>query len=230
MNCCGLGTDYEDLTYGGMSANANLIEFGLNVGPAGRPHPQRGAIYVRNVAQGTLSLVSRSDAGVPGNNDSFAGGISPGGRYVIFSSWASNLVSGVMPHHADVFVVDRRRHTIHRIDVGPHGGVANGASLAIGISAGGRYRVFMSAASNLVAGDTNHAWDVFIRDRHTGRTVRVDRPRPAPRLTAASARSLDRRGRGDTRRALAGLRVPFDEPRFAQRPRPHPHVPARTLY
>ncbi len=182
VNCCGLGTDYEDLTYGGMSANANLIEFGLNVGPAGRPHPQREQIYVRNVAAGTLSLVSRSDAGVPGNNDSFAGGISPGGRYVIFSSWASNLVSGVTPDHTDVFVVDRRRHTIHRIDVGPHGGVANGASLAIGISAGGRYRVFISAASNLVAGDTNQAWDVFIRDRHTGRTVRVD-------LSAAGAQA-----------------------------------------
>jgi hypothetical protein len=93
---------------------------------------------------------------------------------VIFSSWASNLSSGVMPHHTDVFVFDRRRDTIHRIDVGPRGGVANGSSLAIGISAGGRYRVFMSAASNLVAGDTNHAWDLFIRDRRTGRTVRAD--------------------------------------------------------
>ena len=57
---------------------------------------------------------------------------------------------------------------------GPHGGVGNGAGLAIAISAGGRYRVFISSATNLVAGDTNAAWDVFIRDRHTGKTVRVD--------------------------------------------------------
>jgi hypothetical protein len=34
--------------------------------------------------------------------------------------------------------------------------------------------VFASTASNLVPGDTNRAWDVFVRDRHTGRTVRVD--------------------------------------------------------
>jgi hypothetical protein len=173
VNCCDLGTDFEDLTYGGMSADANLISFGLNVGPSG-PNPAIEQVYVRNIARGTTSVVSRTTAGTPGNNDSFAGGISPGGRYVIFSSWASNLVPGVMPHHADVFVFDRRRDMIHRIDVGLHGGVANRASLAVAISAGGRYRVFISSASNLVTGDTNRAWDVFIRDRHTGKTVRAD--------------------------------------------------------
>jgi hypothetical protein len=174
VSCCGLGADYQDMSYGGMSADANLIAFAVNAGPSDPADPGRIQVYVRNVARRTTSLVSRTAAGVPGNNASFAGGISPGGRYVIFSSWASNLVNGVMPHHTDVFVADRRLHTIHRVDVGPRGGVANGSSLAIGISAGGRYRVFMSAASNLVAGDTNHAWDIFIRDRHTGKTVRVD--------------------------------------------------------
>ena len=118
VNCCNLGTDFEDLTYGGMSADANLISFGLNVGPSG-PKPAIEQVYVRNIARGTTSVVSRTPAGTPGNNDSFAGGISPGGRYVIFSSWASNLVPGVTPHHTDVYVVDRRRDTIHRIDVGP---------------------------------------------------------------------------------------------------------------
>jgi hypothetical protein len=173
VNCCNLGTDFEDLTYGGMSADANQISFGLNAGPSG-PNPAIEQVYVRNIARGTTSVVSRTPAGTPGNNDSFAGGISPGGRYVIFSSWASNLVPGVTPHHADVFVFDRRRDTIHRIDVGPHGGAANRAGLAVSISAAGRYRVFISSATNLVAGDTNGAWDIFIRDRHTGKTVRVD--------------------------------------------------------
>jgi hypothetical protein len=173
VNCCNLGTDFEDLTYGGMSADANQISFGLNVGPSG-PNPAIDQVYVRNIARGTTSLISRTPAGAPGNNDSFGGGISPGGRYVIFSSWASNLAPGVMPHHADVFLFDRHRDTVHRIDVGLHGGVANGAGLALAVSAGGRYRVFLSDASNLVAGDTNGAFDVFVRDRHTGKTVRVD--------------------------------------------------------
>jgi Tol biopolymer transport system component len=184
VNCCGLGTDFEDLTFGGMSADANLITFGVNAGPSGSGHPSIEQVYVRNIVQGTTSIVSRTPGGVPGNNDSFAGGISPEGRYVIFSSFASNLVNGLTSHNEveHVYLFDRRRNTIHRIDVGPHGGVANGAGYAIGISAGGRYRVFASHATNLVAGDTNHAWDVFIRDRRTGRTVRVD-------LTAAGAQA-----------------------------------------
>jgi hypothetical protein len=173
VSCCGLGADFEDLSYGGMSPDANLITFGLNAGPSGG-NPEILQVYVRNVARGTTSLISRAPGGAPGNNISFAGGISPGGRYVIFASHASNLVAGDTNGHEDVFVRDRRLGTTHRVDLGPGGVQANGDGFAVGISAGGRYRVFASHASNLVAGDTNRAWDVFTRDRHTGKTVRVD--------------------------------------------------------
>jgi hypothetical protein len=173
VSCCGLGTDYEDLSLGGMSANANLITFGVNAGSSGG-NPGILQVEVRNVARGTTRLISRAPGGAPGNNHSFAGGISPGGRYVIFASYASNLVAGDTKGREDVFVRDRRRGTTHRVDVGTGGVQANGAGFAVGISAGGRYRVFASHASNLVAGDTNRAWDIFVRDRDTGRTVRVD--------------------------------------------------------
>jgi Tol biopolymer transport system component len=131
-------------------------------------------VYVRNVSRGTTSLISHGPGGAPGNNVSFAGGMSPGGRYVIFASYASNLVAGDTNAHEDVFVRDRRLGTTHRVDLGRGGVQANGDAFAVGISAGGRYRVFASHASNLVAGDTNGAWDIFVRDRHTGKTVRVD--------------------------------------------------------
>lgn len=47
------------------------------------------------------------------------------------------------------------------------------ASYSPNISADGRYVVFESGASNLVAGDNNGAYDVFVKDTLTGVTTRV---------------------------------------------------------
>ena len=60
-----------------------------------------------------------------------------------------------------------------RVSVGPGGAQADGGSFGPAISADGRYVAFMSGASNLVAGDTNHSPDVFVRDRVTHVTWRV---------------------------------------------------------
>jgi hypothetical protein len=172
-SCCGLGGDIKNLTFDGMSANANLVAFALDPGASDPAHDQF-QVYVRNIARHTTTLVSRNGAGMPGNGPSLGGAMSPGGRYVFFTSMATNLVPGDTNGHQDVFVRDRRRGTTRRIDLGLHG-QANGDAIALGISAGGRYRLFQSSASNLVAGDTNHAADLFLRDRRTGRTFRVDR-------------------------------------------------------
>src|SRR5205085_1316664 len=60
--------------------------------------------------------------------------------------------------------------TTERVSVGPHGAQANGSSFAPAISAHGRYVAFASAASNLVKGDTNGQFDVFVHDRLKGTT------------------------------------------------------------
>ncbi|TMK66906.1 MAG: hypothetical protein E6G53_03640, partial [Actinobacteria bacterium] len=60
-----------------------------------------------------------------------------------------------------------------RVSVDSHGAQDNGQSLKPAISANGRFVAFDSSASNLVAGDTNAAADVFVRDRKTGKTRRV---------------------------------------------------------
>jgi hypothetical protein len=173
VSCCGLGGDLKNLQFDGMSPGANLVAFSLNAGPSDPAHPGVPQVYIRNIARHTTTLVSRTGAGVPGNGPSLGGAISPGGRFVLFTSRATNLIPGDTNGHEDVFVRDRRRGTTRRIDLGPRG-QANGDSFALGISAGGRYRLYESAGSNLVPGDTNHAADLFLRDRHTGRTVRVD--------------------------------------------------------
>ena len=100
--------------------------------------------------------------------------ISSDGRYVVFSSSASNLVSGDTNGLRDVFVRDRARCTTTRISVSSSGAQANGVCYYPSISADGNRAVFVSDATNLVTGDTNGAPDVFMRDISSGKTSRVN--------------------------------------------------------
>lgn len=99
--------------------------------------------------------------------------ISADGSVVVFRSRAGNLVPGDTNGVADIFVRDRFAGTTRRVSVGPGGVQANGDSRACAISGNGRYVVYESFASNLVASDTNGGRDVFRHDLVTGTTVKV---------------------------------------------------------
>ncbi len=99
--------------------------------------------------------------------------ISADGRFVVFGSEASNLVSGDTNFSTDVFVRDRQTDTTERVSVASDGTQGNLDSKIPSISADGRFIVFLSTASNLVSGDTNGTWDVFMHDRQTGTTEQV---------------------------------------------------------
>lgn len=99
--------------------------------------------------------------------------ISSDGRYVVFSSNATNLVCDDTNYDVDVFVFDRETGEIERVSVSTNGDQAWGASYDPDISADGRYVVFTSEADNLVEGDTNRESDVFIHDRLVGETKRI---------------------------------------------------------
>jgi Tol biopolymer transport system component len=118
--------------------------------------------------------VSVSSSGEQGNRDSLLPAISADGRYVAFTSGASNLVSGDTNGESDVFVRDRELGTTERVSVSSTGRQGNRGSFGPAISANGRYVAFTSAASNLVARDTNRGYyDVFVRDRKLDTTKRV---------------------------------------------------------
>jgi Tol biopolymer transport system component len=119
--------------------------------------------------------VSVGPAGQQANAWSFEPAISAHGRFVVFRSSASNLVARDAQRSpgAGVFVRDRVAQVTRRVSVGPGGQPANHNSREPAISADGRFVVFESVASNLVAGDTNHKYDVFVRDRRTQLTRRV---------------------------------------------------------
>src|SRR5439155_26294380 len=104
--------------------------------------------------------------------------LSAHGRYVAFQSSATNLVPHDTNRLGDVFVRDRRTGRTTRVSVDSRGRQGGGdrtntGSNAPTISASGRYVVFHSNDSNLVRGHTNRVFDIFLNDRHTGRTMRV---------------------------------------------------------
>jgi len=129
--------------------------------------------------QSNLITVSSDAAGVLGNASSSPYGVSADGRYVVFESDASNLVAGDTNGFTDLFLKDIQTGAIIRVNTDAlgneaTGGTLGGASMGSDISADGRYVVFGSAASNLVANDTNGVSDVFIKDTQTGAISRVN--------------------------------------------------------
>ncbi len=137
----------------------------------------RSDVFVRDRQTATTERVSVATGGNEGNDSSGASGpvaVSTDGRFVAFASDASNLVSGDTNGRSDVFVRDRQTATTERVSVATGGTEGDGYSDSPAMSADGRYVAFESAASNLVTGDTNAGMDVFVRDRQTGATTRVD--------------------------------------------------------
>jgi len=110
-----------------------------------------------------------------GNNESLNAVLSADGRFVAFQSAASNLIPGDRNNSWDIFVRDRRMATTELISVSSAGVQGDGDSTQASISSDGRYVAFSSFADNLTAGDTNHHWNVFVRDRtaHTTEMISV---------------------------------------------------------
>jgi Tol biopolymer transport system component len=127
--------------------------------------------------------VSVSTSGAQANGASQGPRLSDDGRFVAFSSVATNLGTadappcGTSPEGPipceQVFVHDRLTGITEISSVGYDGRPGMGESVAPDISGDGRLVAFASLAANLVADDTNDAWDVFVRDRLSGLTERV---------------------------------------------------------
>jgi len=134
-----------------------------------------GDVFVRDRVLHKTYLVSVGPGGVQGNGDSSQPAISANGRYVAFTSNASNLVGGDANGFSDVFVRDRKLHTTTLVSVGPGGVQGNGSSFGGSISPNGRWVAFESVATNLVAAATGGAQNAFVRDRklHTTSIVSV---------------------------------------------------------
>jgi hypothetical protein len=122
----------------------------------------------------SVERVSVASDGTEANNGSGHPTISANGRYVTYWSEASNLVPDDTNDTDDIFVYDRKTNTTERINVASDGTEANNRSFSPEISANGRYVTYSSFASNLVPDDTNGTEDVFVYDRKTNTTERIN--------------------------------------------------------
>jgi Tol biopolymer transport system component len=169
-------------------AQANAVSLSPQVTPDGRfvafasgastlvPGDTNGAfdIFIHDRLTATTTRVSVNAAGQQGNADSVIPNISADGRFVAFSSVASNLVAGPTSSGTQVYVHDRLTGSTTRVSVDAAGDPGNGFSFNSGMSAEGRFVVFASDAPNLTPGDTNGMRDVFVHDRLSGTTTRVN--------------------------------------------------------
>jgi len=133
-------------------------------------------IFLRDRLSGVTERISVSDAEAQANGNSYDPSISADGRYVAFSSAATNLVSGDTAGFIDIFVRDRVNGTTVRASVNNGGAQANGSCSNPSISADGRFVAFDTDGTNLIgplAFDTNGFRDVFVRDLVDTHTSRV---------------------------------------------------------
>lgn len=134
-------------------------------------------VFVRDLFGGSNVLVSVNTNGGVANGTSSEPAISPDGRYVVFTSDANDLVAGDTNKVADVFLRDLELGRTWAVSITPDGiGFGNGASGSASVGTGGRFILFRSGASNLVAGPppTSSTWRWLQRDRDAGQTYALN--------------------------------------------------------
>jgi subtilisin family serine protease len=153
-----------------LSADGRFVLF-RTADPAAAPGDANGFddVFRKDLTTGTTVRVSEPQAGGDANGPSVAAAASADGVVVAWASTASNLGPADGNGLLDVYVKNLGTGVVVRASTGPGGADGDGPSgAALAISADGRYAAFESAATNLVAGDTNGAVDIFVFDSLTG--------------------------------------------------------------
>lgn len=135
-----------------------------------------GDVYLKDRYTDQVERVSIADDESEANGNSIFAAVSQDARYVAFGTTATNLVAAPADTNGagDIYVRDRLLGTTELVSINSGGGIATGGdSRFAAISDDGRYIAFQSAAGDLVPGDTNSNWDIFIRDRVLATTSRV---------------------------------------------------------
>jgi Tol biopolymer transport system component len=136
----------------------------------------RRDVFVRDGEDRTTERMSGGSGGAQANGDSYGASISDDGRYVAFTSQASNLVSGDTNGAADVFVYDRSTKTIDRVSVSESGGQLSAGGEDPAVSGDGRYVAYVTRSSatpsaSSCAHSDNGVEDVYVYDRSARKTI-----------------------------------------------------------
>ncbi|SDG89148.1 lectin-like protein [Alloyangia pacifica] len=164
----GEATLSDDGTWIGFhSFSSNLIP-GLEIPES---NPNYGQIYAKNLVTGEVVLVSANAEGVPLSGHAPA--ISPDGTKIAFQSGSDAYLASDTNGQSDIFLRDLESGEITLVSSNVYGNEGNYSSLSPVYSPDGTKIAFSSLSSNFVAGDTNGATDIFVKDLATGEITRV---------------------------------------------------------
>ncbi|MFN8021331.1 MAG: hypothetical protein U0Q03_07370 [Acidimicrobiales bacterium] len=148
-------------------------------------------IYVRDLVSGSVILASVPQAGGIATSNSYEPSLSYDGTRVAFYSNAVLSADDKNGSTSDIYVRDLVGNTTTLVSMAVGNAQTNGLSNWPAISGNGRFVAFNSAASNLVAGDTNNSMDVFVRDLQTQQTERVSVSSSEAQATGGGGGSFD---------------------------------------
>ncbi|MDP2260745.1 MAG: FG-GAP-like repeat-containing protein, partial [Caulobacter sp.] len=132
-----------------------------------------GDVFIKDLVTGDITRVNTDALGGEANSQTYGASFSPDGTKVVFATSASNLVAGDTNGTTDVFIKDLTTGAVTRISTNAADGQSNAHSLNPVFSPDGTKVAFLSSSSDLVAGDTNSVYDIFIKDLTTGAIERV---------------------------------------------------------
>ena len=165
----------NDRFEGANGDGADCDDLDRTIHPAAPDVPDDGIDQDCSGADSTITsyLVSRHNNGTSGNQTSETASASSDGRYVAYTSAATNLVANDTNLRNDVFRTDTQTGTTIRVSTASDGTESAHNSYDAAISGDGNTVAFATVADNLVVGDTNQNWDIFVKDLATGQTTLV---------------------------------------------------------
>ncbi|MDP2836420.1 MAG: hypothetical protein Q8N97_05510 [Methanobacteriaceae archaeon] len=125
-------------------------------------------IFLRDRILNITKIISLNNVGDAADGDCGESSISGDGRFVAFTSWASNLVSGDNNGLSDIFIRDLILNTTKLVSIRVNGQQGNVESYTPSISFNGQFIAFVSSANNLINNDNNDAEDIFVKDMVSG--------------------------------------------------------------
>lgn len=162
VSSSGVGANSQCI-FPGISADGRYVTFESHANNLVPSDTNFGAdVFVHDRETHLTTRVSVASDGSQSDQGGLEPSIDADGRFVTFSSGATNLVAGDTNGRQDIFIHDRLTAETRRVSVSGDGTQANSSSLRSRISANGAVVAFSSLASNLVAGDTNGVFDLFV--------------------------------------------------------------------
>ena len=149
-------------------------------------------VFIRDRQTSVTRLISVSSDGVQGDDESMLPSISADGRYVTFTSNATNLVPNDTNNRGDIFLHDLQTHQTQRVSVSSSGAQADKGAFQSSISSDGRYVSFIQFDR---VDDVYDKGDVFVRDIQRGETTLISGNLDNPNIHYAALAFISGNGR-----------------------------------